>query len=285
MSIEFALYHLTLLALAILLTQSLNLIWRVHLFSLGHHGFAAIGAYAAVAILRLFTGAEARWPLQAEGNRWLGAFLLLASLLAAMAAAAIAAWATANAFRRLRGDYFAVATLIGAEIVRNLVANWHFVGGGVGFETPVLLVRNGGDERTAFAIFYASLTVGLNLLLLIYIRRLDRSSYGLYITAARDDRLAAELAGVDVPSLQKRILIFGSAVAGFSGGLFLHFIGQVVPDDFNFLNGLPIILYVVLGRLDTVRCIVAAVVVYATFELIKLRFFGLFGDKDWTGVG
>ena len=61
----------------------------------------------------------------------------------------------------------------------------------------------------------------------------------------------------------------------------------MVPDDFTFVAGLPIILYVVLGRFDPLKCVLATVLMYSAYEVIKLRLFGLLGEtvgevlSDW----
>ncbi len=287
---EFAIYQVTVLGILILLTQSLSFIWRANLFSLGHHGFMAIGAYSAAATLRLVVGPMSSWQLESGADRLRGLTVFLATLVIATGTAALAGFLAAKGFRLLNGDYFAVATLILAEIIRETFSNCHFVGGGVGYEAPELIFHNSGDERILFATFYFLLVLAVNCLVFLGIWRVSRSPFGLYIAATREDSLAAELSGIDTARLQQKVLTAGTAIAGLTGSLFFHFFGHILPDDFSFINGLPVIIYVVLGRQQTLRCIYSAVIVYGIFELIKLRFFGVLGDSfgqalaDWKEV-
>jgi len=270
---EFFLYHLTFAGISLLLAQSLNLIWRFDRFSLGHQGFFALGAYSGAILARL-------WIASVGSSRFAGLAFLVASMVFACAVSTLVAWFLARSLERAQGDAFAVATLIFAEIIRLAVTNTSFVGGGLGFEVPYLVFDNSKDERFAYVALYASLVSVLCMALYWGLRRLDGSVYALYANAVRDDSLAAELSGVDVQRrLQGRVFALGCGVAGMTGAVFLHFTTLIVPADFSFLNSLPIVLSVVLGRLDTRRCTVMTLALYAGLETIKLRFFGLFGPE------
>jgi branched-chain amino acid transport system permease protein len=277
MKLELLLYHASFAGIAVLLTQSLSLVWRSNRFSLGHHGYFAIGAYAAGALLK-WTLPAGRSAPAGLADRLNGLLLLVFCLAGAALIAAMIGQLTFRLFARLRQDHFAVATLIFAEIVQNVLANWNYVGGALGLEVPYLVVRNGGDERLWYVCFYASLLAACNAVLYFAIARLNRSTYGLYLAAVKDDELAAELCGVDVLGLQRVIFTLACGVAGLAGGLFLHFSTLIVPADFSFVAGLPVILYVVLGGNSNGRAVVAALALYAGYEIIKLRFFGLFGE-------
>lgn len=286
MGSELLLYHAAYLGVTLLLVQSLNLVWKARMFSLGHHGFFAVGAYAAVVATRLALRGDA-WNLEGISSRFFGLALLAACVVAGACAAGAVGWIVGGPFTRLAGDYFAVATIVFAEIVRGVAANWPFVGGGLGFEVPYLVLDRGGRERLGYGLFYAAVLAGLNLAAFTSIRRIDRSIYGLYLAAVDDDPIAAELSGIDVRRLQRLVLVLGAAGAGAAGAVFLHFTTIIVPADFSFINGLPIVLAVVLGAKQGSRCVLAAAFIYASYEIIKLRFFGLFGTAagaliaDW----
>lgn len=273
---EFLLYHLALLGIAILLTQSLSAVWRVGIFSLGHHGFFAVGAYSAAALL---AGLDTHtWPR--PGGAGLLAGLCVAA--ASLAAGALCGWTAgrlvAGLTGRLRHDYLAVATLIFAEVVQALLSNFEFLGGALGFEAPPVVARSGA-ARVPYAVTVALLTILLNLTVHRAVRLLERSPYGLFIVAASENELAAELAGLDVAGLRHTIFSLGAGVAGLAGALFLHVSSVVVPGDFGFLLGLPIVLNVVLGRLGANRSVAAAVAMYVLYEFIKLRALGLLGES------
>lgn len=279
MNLDLWLYHMTFLGLLLLLVQSLNLTWKTRLFSLGHHGFFGLGAYAAAVATKLALPTETTRTLEGAGDRLAGLGLLTVCILAGAAGAAVAALLTWRLFARIRGDYFAVATLVFAEIVRSVAANWDYVGGGLGFEAPYLVFSKTSGERLLYSAFYAAVLLGLNLAAFAAIRRIERSVYGLYIAAVEDNPLAAELSGINVTRLQGLVFVLAATAAGVAGALFLHFTTLIVPGDFSLLNGLPAILGVVLGGLSSMRCVIAATFIYIAYEVIKLRFFGLFGPE------
>src|SRR6185436_165653 len=127
MSFYLLLYHLSFLGVMLLLVQSLNLVWKARLFSLSHHGFFGLGAYTAVVMIKLALPAGvAAWSTTAPSQRIVGLGLLVACVLAGGALAAGVAILMGRLFAQLRGDYFAVATLVFAEIVRSIAANWDY---------------------------------------------------------------------------------------------------------------------------------------------------------------
>ena len=127
----------------------------------------------------------------------------------------------------------------------------------------------------------------MNVCLFVLVRRLQRSTYWLWIDATRHDQLAAEMSGIEASQVQEAVFVLSAGCAAIAGALFVNFTTFVVPDDFTFVAGLPIILYVVLGRFDPLKCVLATVLMYSAYEVIKLRLFGLLGEtvgevlSDW----
>jgi branched-chain amino acid transport system permease protein len=114
--------HGVLLGVWVSLAISLNLVnGCAGLFSLGHQGFWAVGAYAAALLVPLATDG------QAPG--W-GAYLL--SFPVAMLVAALFGLLVGLPCLRMRGDYLAIATLGLSEIFRNLANNSDIIRGGSG---------------------------------------------------------------------------------------------------------------------------------------------------------
>ena len=255
MSLEFLLYHVTFLSIGLLLSQSLNLAWRVDRFSLGHHGFFGIGAYTTAFLLTLVKG-RLNLILPSAGE---GSVLLLVCFLTALTAGLLISWGLHLLFRRLADDYFAVATLVFAEIARNVFSNWESVGGALGFEAPYLVFSNSRDDRLSYVLLYASIGLAMNVCLFVLVRRLQRSTYWLWIDATRHDQLAAEMSGIEASQVQEAVFVLSAGCAAIAGALFVNFTTFVVPDDFTFVAGLPIILYVVLGRFDPLKCVLATV--------------------------
>jgi branched-chain amino acid transport system permease protein len=87
--------------------------------SLGHAAFYGIGAYTSTQLLLLY-----------GLSPWLG--MLAGGVMATLFALAIG-WPCF----RLRGHYFAMATIAIAEILQVVVTNWDWLGGAVGLSLPV----------------------------------------------------------------------------------------------------------------------------------------------------
>lgn len=285
MRLDLLLYHVAYGSLAVLLAQSLTYVWKSRLFSLGHHGFYAVGAYTGALLARATFPADGAWFIASPSHRIAGMAVLLISMLAGALAAGLIAAILARLLRRVRGDYFAVGTLIFAEIVQRAVSNWTYVGGAMGFEVPYVFVTNSPGERFTFVAIFAVIGVVLNGALFALIRRLDASRFGLWVVALGDDDLALQSCGVDVVELQNTVFILASAVAGMCGALFLHLSTLIVPTDFSFINGLTIVLFVVLGGLNQRRVIFAASAAYAAYELLKVQYFGLSGSNVAQFIG
>ena len=279
MPVDIILYHVAVLGISLLLAQSLNEVWKAGMFSFGHHGFAAIGAYTAAGFLIIILGRTPVWEMKSLQNRLDGLILTLLSITIAMVITGLVGWVSYHLFHRLKGDYLAVGTLVLAEITLNILSNLRITGGGLGFEIPYLFVQNTFVEKRWYLLIFSTAIVSLNIFLFYFYSALERSVLGAQIVGILSDETTAKAIGIDVKQVQALAFAAAAAVAGAAGGIFLHFMTIVTPSDFSFLNGLPIILYVVVGGYNSSRCVAATIIIYSLYELIKLRFLGLFGDS------
>ncbi len=126
---------------------------------------------------------------------------------------------------RLRGVYFAIATLALAIVLETLMVNWDYVGGATGAfiitpDVPLFASYNAFLFVIMLALAIGS--VGLA-------RYLNHSRIGRGLTAIRDDEVAAECAGV--PTLRLKLIsttIMG-AMMGIAGSLYPYFVTFVEP--------------------------------------------------------
>ncbi|MHC5012504.1 MAG: branched-chain amino acid ABC transporter permease, partial [Planctomycetota bacterium] len=150
-----------------LLGLSLNLInGYARMFSLGHHGFWAMGAYAGAWLTRDLFG----------GQPNLGIFV--ASCLFAMAVAGVGGLLIGIPCLRLRGDYLAIATLGFGEIVRIAIQNTNeeVLGGSLGLRIPRVPMSVSRDTKADFRLVFLALTWALVVLVAIGIRNYIRSA-------------------------------------------------------------------------------------------------------------
>ena len=134
---------------------------------------------------------------------------------------------------RLKGVYFAIATLAVAIILETVVINWEFVGGAGGY---YLLIPENIVFFDSYIEWLFTLILAITLIAIAVSRYLNSSKIGQGLAAIRDDELAAECMGV--PTLRLKLIsttVMGGLM-GMAGAPFPYFITFVEPvSAFNLL--------------------------------------------------
>ena len=221
----------------VVLALSLNLInGFTGLFSLGHAGFMAVGAYA-VACLTMSQDAKEKYYLIEPAYPWLKAITLpyLPALLIAGLLTAGLGLLIALPVLRLNDDYLAIASLGFAEII--LV-----------FVRTQVRVTNGALGLKGIPQHKDLLLTGaIALAVIIFMILLTRSSYGRALMAIRDDEIAAAAMGINVYRHKVISFTISSFLAGIGGGMLAALVGTISPVQFQFVTTLNILLIVVIG--------------------------------------
>jgi len=256
----FTLRVFNLCAIYVILALSLNLLnGFTGLFSLGHSGFMAVGAYVC-ALLTMP-------PELKEMNYFLVPIVpflknltlpFIPALLLGGLAAAFVGFLIGAPVLRLKDDYLAIATLGFSEIIRVLITNAQTITNGA----------QGLKGLPRFATTYAVwITAGL---VTLFMALLMRSSYGRAMKAVRDDELAAEAMGVNVFKVKVTSFTVSSFIAGVGGALLGHMITTIDPKMFTFLLTFNILLIVVLGGTGSISgSVIAAIVVTILMEALR----------------
>ncbi|MGB6965016.1 MAG: branched-chain amino acid ABC transporter permease, partial [Xanthobacteraceae bacterium] len=127
---------------------------------------------------------------------------------------------------RLRGAFFAIATLALAVVLETLIVNWDFVGGSRG----AYIVRPEEIAPLGPYIRYLFLLMLLLAVAAITIARLiEHSRLGYGFATIRDDELAAEAAGVPTLKLKLIATTISGALMGMAGAPFPYYIGYLQP--------------------------------------------------------
>ncbi len=181
--------------------------------SLGHAAFFALGAYTSVILFQLR-----------------GLTPVLGGLLGAGLAAAVAGGIGYVVFR-LRGVFFAMATIAFAEITRALLLHFRsLTQGDNGLAIPYT-----GDRplalmfRSEVPFYYIGL--GLLLLALVVVQAVRRSRVGYYLRAIRDDQEAAESLGVVSRRAKLWALELSATLTALAGTVYAFDIGFINPDS------------------------------------------------------
>ena len=127
---------------------------------------------------------------------------------------------------RLKGVFFAIATLALAIVAQTLIVNWDYVGGSRG----IYVIR---PQQAPFFGGYIQYLYSLMLILawvsVAIARTIERSRLGLGFNAIRDDEQAAEAAGVPTLRLKLIATTLSGALMGMAGAPLPYYVTYLDP--------------------------------------------------------
>jgi branched-chain amino acid transport system permease protein len=132
---------------------------------------------------------------------------------------------------RLRGVFFAIATLALAIVVQTLIVNWDYVGGsrGIYIIRPALAPLGGGYIQYLYTLMMVLTVISVGIA-----RTIERSRLGLGFAAIRDDELAAETGGVPTLRLKLIATTLSGALMGMAGAPLPYYVTYLDPgSSFN----------------------------------------------------
>ena len=230
------------------------------LTNIGMISFIALSAYLLLLVGEISFGQQAFFGIGAYtagfGTAVLGLPLALALAIGAIAAAA-GQLALALPTFRLRGLYFAMASLAFAEMMRIVLELTQFqverdgemVGpnGAEGFR-GIRYVFERGIEPAEFLLLIAALLAAA----LAALAALERSRFGRRLRMVGEDEVLAGLNGIDVFRTKLAVATAAGALAGLGGGLYAHASTYVEPRLFDVMLGVHSLAYPLIGGLGTV---------------------------------
>jgi branched-chain amino acid transport system permease protein len=217
--------------------------------SFGNVAFFGIGAYTTGVLLTV-----AEWPF---------VLALPAGGLLAMAFAGL----IGMPILRLKGHYFAIATLGVAETMREIVYNLKITGGGTGLTMPI--------TRSPLPFFYLMLAILLAATLVNWWLSASRFGYGLI--AIREDEDAAMAMGINTALYKTVAFALSGAFAGLVGGVFAYWITFIDPEGvFRVIVTIQMIIMAVFGGMGTVvGPLLGALVLASVSELLSTQLVSL----------
>jgi branched-chain amino acid transport system permease protein len=130
---------------------------------------------------------------------------------------------------RLRGVFFAIATLAMAVVLQTLMINWDFVGGSRG----AYVIRSDKVSLGLFSLSYIEylflIMLVLSVLSLTAARLIERSRLGYGFATIRDDEMAAEATGVPTLSLKLIATVMSGGLMGMAGAPLPYYLGYIEP--------------------------------------------------------
>lgn len=223
-------------------------------YSFGHAAFFGTGAYTT-AILQVHYGV----------NAWLG---FLAGIAAGAAAGAVIG---GLAFRAgLRSSYFALVTLAFAEVLRIFASVASITGAGVGLLIKLDLHPQAFQFRSR-AIFYL-VVLALVAVSLVIAQMLERSRFGTWLIAVRENEDAARALGVNATAVKVIAMVISAAITAAAGCFYMqYFLFVDAPIAYGTWISIEALLTPIIGGAGTVfGALIGALVVKSIGEGAKM---------------
>jgi branched-chain amino acid transport system permease protein len=217
------------------------------LVSFGHAAFYGLGAYAAAVLLE--RGVLSLWTC-------LGFAILVVGLYALI----VAYFATSR-----RGIYFALLTLIFAEVVYTFFRYTQTFGGSDGIQgLPEAVLWPGMPIDTPAKKYY--LVLGYLAVAFVICRIIVRSHFGKVLVAVRENEDRARFLGYNVQRYKMGVCMISALLTGVGGALYAMRAAYATPDLMLWTESGEFIISVMIGGLGT---LVGPIIGGAFFTLLR----------------
>ncbi len=254
-------YYLHLLIL-VLLYIGLSSAWNLTggfagQLSLGHAGFFGIGAYTSTLLFLNF-----------GLSPWIG--MVVGMLLAVAAGAAIG-----YPCFRLRGPFFALATLAFGEVLRVVSISWRdLTQGSNGLSIPFKPAFTNMMWHGKEMFFYVILVYGLVAVGIAW--QIERSRLGYYLIALKEDDSAARMLGIDTTRCKLHAMLISAALTSVGGVFYAQYVGFIEPYSvFDVMLSVQFALISIIGGLGTLfGPVLGAFIMIPMSEMLRAAFGG-----------
>ncbi len=236
---------LVFMLMLVTLASSVNIIMGYTGYvSFGHIVYFGLGGYIAFYLMQDF-----------------GAHLFIAALLGGLFASLVA-FLIGIPVLRLRGAYFALATIGINEAVRVLVTNLTFLGGSIGMLfSPSAYDAYGGGKSAQQLAYLAMLVTALLTIATSFV--IKKSKFGLGLMAIREDQDAAMVLGINPARAKVMTYAISAFFPGLAGAFFFFKNGTILPETaFDLTRSIESLVMVMLGGYGTVTGPIVGAVVY-----------------------
>nr|WP_272212309.1 branched-chain amino acid ABC transporter permease [Marinicella sp. W31]MDC2878222.1 branched-chain amino acid ABC transporter permease [Marinicella sp. W31] len=199
----------TMFAMYAVLSQSWNIIG----------GYAGYPSFATAAFFGLgaYTGAILQGLGLAMPLAWAAAGLMAAAFAAAMGAAIL----------HLKGHYFAIASLVLAEVLLEITTSWtSLTGGGMGLNLPIIRMSVGAQAR----LFFWSMLV-LAVLTFLMSWYVSAGRIGFALRCIRQNEDASSMVGINTTLYKVIAFVLSALFVGSAGALYASWVFYIEPPD------------------------------------------------------
>lgn len=256
---DFLVSSLTIAGIYALMALGLNLqAGYAGLLNFGHIAFAGLGAYAAG------IGFSLGWGI-------------LPSLAMGIAAAMLLGLFIASIGRKLAADYWGIATLAVAEILRTIATNEGWLTGGANGISAIPALFD-GLARPWDSVAFLALVAAILAVCAVVCSRLGNGRFGRALRLMREEPQLATCMGYDLRSLKTRAIMSGAAIAALGGFLYAHYMSFAGPEYMLASETFLLWTMLMIGGLgNTAGVLVGVVVVQAAYVFVPFI-------KDWLSL-
>ena len=226
--------------------------------SLGHAVFFGAGAYTS-----------SIWQTAWGGSPWVG-------LAAGIVIAVALSLAIGYPCFRLRGHYFAIATIAVGEIVHTLAINWEFIGGARGLTLPIRKDSLADFQFATAKYPYYYIILGLLILCLLASWWIERARVGYYLRAIKEDSDAAQSLGVPITRYKLIAMAVSAGFVAAGGTFYAQYVLYIDPDSVLPLSlSILVCVLAVIGGVGTLwGPLVGSAILIPLSEFTRVKFGG-----------
>jgi branched-chain amino acid transport system permease protein len=224
-------------------------------------GFAGYPSFATAAFFGF--GAYVAGVLMNKG------LPLLPAVLIAGVSAFVCAGLLGAALLRLRGHYFAIASLSLVEVLRELVNNaTDLTGGGMGLNIPLAA----GSSVLADAIFFFYAIWGLLLVTALTVMAIAASKLGFGLACIRQNETASSMVGLNTTFYKSIAFGLSACFVSAAGGIYAAWVHYIDPSDvFDILYSVKPIVMALMGGLGSPLGVACGAFIYLGLEEVVWR--------------
>ncbi len=257
---DFLLHAVTVTAIYALIAVSLNIqAGYAGLLNLGHIAFVGVGAYAVGIAHQMQWNPAVGWML-------------------GLTVAAILGFFVSRLGRNLGADYWGIATLAVAEIVRTIALNEDWLTGGAQGISGISPMWSSMSSSASRWAFLATVVVTL-LAAAALTSRLGAGRFGRSLRLMREEPSLATSMGYDLVGLKSRATVASAMMAAVAGAFLGHYVSYVGPDFMLASETFMIWTMVMIGGLGNVAGVVAGAL------LVQGIYISVPFARDFLGIG
>jgi branched-chain amino acid transport system permease protein len=224
-------------------------------------GFAGYPSFATSAFFGL--GAYTAGIAQHHGVPMFGAWMI------GMIACSIFSVAFGAAILRLKGHYFAVASLIVADVLREIINTSTSTGGGMGLNIPVFT----SNPEVFGRVFYSAM-LALMMIALVCTIWVKYSKTGFALRCIQQNEDASNVLGINTTGYKIFAFALSGSIAGTAGAIYGSWVSYIDPNDaFDILISVKPIIMTLMGGPGTVFGPIIGAAAFLLFEEVVWRNF------------